>query len=66
MILGMLLMWFRMSMNFGSEPIFKPEEMRAAFHEDRVVRLESASFFLLRYNCWPIAIMIVSIFFSLS
>ena len=35
---GVLLMWFRMSMNFGTDPIFKPEEMRAAFHEDRLVR----------------------------
>ncbi len=35
---GVLLMWFRMSMNYGTDPIFKPEEMRAAFHEDRLVR----------------------------
>jgi len=35
---GAALMYFRLSLNYGTQPIFKPREMRAAFHEDRVVR----------------------------
>lgn len=37
-VLGYGLLWFRLSMNYDSEPIFKPEEMRAAFHPNRTVR----------------------------
>lgn len=36
---GAALMYFRLSLNYGNQPIFKPREMRAAFHEDRLVRL---------------------------
>ena len=35
---GALLAWLRMSMNYGSKPIFKSEEMRAAFHPDSFVQ----------------------------
>ena len=35
---GAIMMWFRISMNEGADPIFKPEEMRAAFHPNRLVR----------------------------
>jgi len=35
---GALLAWLRMSMNYGSKPIFKTEEMRAAFHPDSFVQ----------------------------
>ena len=35
---GGMMMWFRITMNQGSDPIFKPEEMRAAFHSNRLVR----------------------------
>ena len=38
MVSGGLLAWFRMSMNYDSQPIFKPYEMQAAFHPDRSVR----------------------------
>lgn len=31
-------MWFRIAMNQGGDPIFKPDEMRAAFHPNRTVR----------------------------
>ena len=37
-VCGLLLVWFRMSMNYGSHPVFKPYEMRAAHHPDRTVR----------------------------
>ena len=33
-----LLFYLRMSMNNNSQPIFKPEEMKAAFHSDFIVR----------------------------
>ena len=35
---GVFIMWIRISLNAGGEPIFKKEEMRAAFHPDRSVR----------------------------
>lgn len=35
---GVALLWFRLSMNHGSEPIFKPQELKASYHEDRSVR----------------------------
>ena len=35
---GVVIMWIRISLNAGGEPIFKKEEMRAAFHPDRSVR----------------------------
>lgn len=31
-------MWFRLSMNYNSQPIFKEEELRAVFHPNRSVR----------------------------
>ena len=31
-------MAFRLAMNYGTQPIFKPEELRAAFHHDQLVR----------------------------
>lgn len=37
-VAGMGMMWFRIYMNYGTSPIFKPEEMRAAFHPNRTVR----------------------------
>ncbi|XP_019850995.1 PREDICTED: transmembrane and TPR repeat-containing protein 1-like [Amphimedon queenslandica] len=40
---GAIMMWFRISMNEGTDPIFKPEEMRAAFHPNRLVRIFSFS-----------------------
>ena len=33
-----MMVWFRMSMNYGSQPVFKPYEMQAAFHPERYVR----------------------------
>ena len=36
---GLLLLWFRLAMNYDSEPIFKPNELRAAYHDNRSVRL---------------------------
>lgn len=35
---GLALMWFRLSMNYHSQPIFKVEELNAAFHPNRSVR----------------------------
>ena len=35
---GYGLLWFRFSMNYDSQPIFKPEEMKAAFHPNKTVR----------------------------
>lgn len=35
---GFVLLQFRFSMNYSSSPIFKPEEMRAAFHPNKTVR----------------------------
>ena len=35
---GLLLLWFRITMNYGSDPIFKSEELKAAFHPNRSVR----------------------------
>lgn len=37
-VAGLLLLWFRISMNYGSDPIFKSEELKAAFHPNRSVR----------------------------
>jgi len=37
-VTGMLLLWFRLTMNYNSEPIFKPYELKAAYHENRSVR----------------------------
>ena len=37
-MVGAVMMWCRIQMNYGSEPIFKPEEMRAAYHPNRTVR----------------------------
>ena len=37
-VVGVALLWFRLSMNYDSEPIFKPNELRAAYHSDRSVR----------------------------
>lgn len=37
-VTGLLLLWFRISMNYGSDPIFKSEELKAAFHPNRSVR----------------------------
>ena len=46
----------RLSMNHGTQPIFKPEEMRAAFHDDRLVRLLSFQY-IYSWNAllllWP-------------
>ena len=39
LVTGVSLVWFRMGMNYGSQPIFKPYEMLAAFHPERSVRL---------------------------
>jgi tetratricopeptide (TPR) repeat protein len=50
-ICGGTMMWFRMSMNYGSEPIFKPEEMKAAFHSDKTVRILSFSN-IYTWNFW--------------
>jgi tetratricopeptide (TPR) repeat protein len=48
---GVCLVWFRVSMNYGSHPVFKPYEMRAAFHSDRSVRMLSFSN-LYCHNAW--------------
>lgn len=40
---GAMLMWFRLSMNYSSSPIFKAEELLAAFHPNRSVRILSFS-----------------------
>ena len=32
------LVYFRLSMNHGGQPIFKPIDLRASFHEDKLVR----------------------------
>lgn len=45
-ISGAVLLWFRVSMNHGTDPVFKPEEMRAAFHPERTVRYHAC-----RWNC---------------
>lgn len=37
-VCGLVLVCFRMSMNYGSQPVFKPYEMRAAYHPDIDVR----------------------------
>eukprot|EP00117_Sycon_ciliatum_P049950 scpid55659/ scgid35334/ Transmembrane and TPR repeat-containing protein 3 len=46
----------RLAMNHGTEPIFKPEEMRATFHADRRVRLLSFQY-IYAWNAllllWP-------------
>ena len=36
-------MWFRLSMNYDSQPIFKEEELVAAYHPNRTVRILSFS-----------------------
>ena len=41
LVAGVGLVWFRMSMNYRSQPVFKPYEMRAAFHPDRSIRQAS-------------------------
>ncbi|KAL5484578.1 hypothetical protein EMCRGX_G021103 [Ephydatia muelleri] len=46
-----LLLYFRMSMNYGTQPIFKPEEMKAAFHPDITVRALSFSN-IYALNAW--------------
>ena len=38
MVSGLLLLWFHISMNYNSDPIFKSEELKAAFHPNRSVR----------------------------
>jgi tetratricopeptide (TPR) repeat protein len=50
-VCGVLLVWFRMSMNYDSHPVFKPYEMRAAFHPDRSVRILSFSN-IHAHNAW--------------
>ena len=35
---GLCLLSLRIWINHGTDPIFKPEELRAAFHPDRIVR----------------------------
>ena len=37
-VTGAVLLWLRLSMNYGSEPIFKPQELKAAYHTNRSVR----------------------------
>lgn len=46
-----VLLYFRMSMNYGSQPIFKPEEMKAAFHPEFIVRVLSFSN-IYTLNAW--------------
>jgi len=40
---GVAMMWFRLSMNYNSQPIFKEEELKASFHPNRTVRYASSS-----------------------
>ncbi|XP_065917922.1 protein O-mannosyl-transferase TMTC4-like [Dysidea avara] len=48
---GAALTYFRLSLNYGTQPIFKPREMRAAFHEDILVRMFSFSN-IYTFNAW--------------
>lgn len=43
-ISGVGLMWFRLSMNYNSQPIFKEDELRAVFHPNRSVRYISTRY----------------------
>ena len=45
------LLYFRLTMNSGSQPIFKPEELRAAFHADRQTRILSFAY-IHAFNAW--------------
>lgn len=54
---GLLLLWFRISMNYNSDPIFKSEELKAAFHPNRSVRWDTELawlyfwFLTVEFNC---------------
>lgn len=45
------LLYFRLTMNAGTQPIFKPEELRASFHSDRQTRLLSFGY-IHAFNAW--------------
>ena len=48
---GCVLMFFRLKMNQGSQPIFNETELRLIFHSDRHVRVMSMSY-LYAFNYW--------------
>lgn len=50
-VCSLLLVWFRMSMNYDSQPVFKPYEMRAAFHPDRDVRQVTCTSLTFTTHC---------------
>eukprot|EP00118_Oscarella_pearsei_P013628 m.110496 g.110496 ORF g.110496 m.110496 type:complete len:643 (+) comp37400_c0_seq1:3-1931(+) len=47
----LILLKFRLAMNAGTQPIFKPDELRAAFHENRLTRVLSFSY-IYSFNAW--------------
>ncbi|KAI6654814.1 Transmembrane and TPR repeat-containing protein 4-like [Oopsacas minuta] len=50
-ISGTALMFFRLKMNHGSQPIFNETELRLLFHSDRHVRVMSMGY-LYAFNYW--------------
>ncbi|XP_065837876.1 protein O-mannosyl-transferase TMTC3-like [Oscarella lobularis] len=46
-----VLLNFRLAMNAGAKPIFKSDELRASFHENRLTRILSFSY-IYSFNAW--------------
>jgi Flp pilus assembly protein TadD len=46
-----VILYFRLTMNGGTQPIFKPEELRAAFHANRQTRILSFGY-IHAFNAW--------------
>ncbi|XP_062508109.1 protein O-mannosyl-transferase TMTC1-like [Corticium candelabrum] len=46
-----VLLYFRLCMNSGTQPIFKPEELRASFHPDQQTRMLSFGY-IHAFNAW--------------